>query len=153
MPWPGLAAADRSVSSAPDSPGYPTQCARPSRSFSPHGCGIIYRQPVFQGNLLETRSVEQLQVGLSRAQVFSLLGSPPVSDPFHQSRWDYVATERRRTGDTEIKNLTLWFEGDSLARWEGEYFPEADTELAAEMRRFGNLARDKDKPRRPPSGG
>ena len=117
------------------------------------GCGIVYRQPVFQGNLLETRNVEQLQVGLSRAQVFSLLGSPPLADPFNQSRWDYIASERRRVGDTEIKNLTRWFEGDSLARWEGEYFPEADTELAAEMRRFGNLARDKDKPRRPPSGG
>lgn len=117
------------------------------------GCGVIYRQPVFQGNLLETRNVEQLQVGLTKAQVFSLLGSPPLVDPFHQSRWDYVATERRRVGDTEVKNLTLWFENDALVRWEGEYFPEADQELAAEMRRFGNLARDKDKPRRPPSGG
>lgn len=118
------------------------------------GCGIIYRQPVFQGNLLESKNVEQLQVGMTRGQVFSLLGSPPVADPFHQSRWDYVATERRRVGDTEVKNLTLWFEGDSLSRWEGEYFPEADSKLAAEMRRFGNLARDKDKPRRPaPSGG
>ncbi|PRH82173.1 outer membrane protein assembly factor BamE [Arenimonas caeni] len=117
------------------------------------GCGIVYRQPVFQGNLLESRNVEQLQVGMTRGQVFSLLGSPAVSDPFHQSRWDYVATARRRTGDTEIKNLTLWFEGEALARWEGEYFPEADNELAVEMRRFGNIARDKDKPRRPPSGG
>jgi len=119
------------------------------------GCGIIYRQPVFQGNLLESRNVEQLKTGMSRQQVFSLLGSPPVADPFHQSRWDYVATERRRTGDTEVKNLTLWFEGDSLARWDGEYFPEADKALADEMRKFGNLARDKDKPRqpRPSSGG
>lgn len=118
------------------------------------GCGIIYRQPVFQGNLLESKNVEQLKTGLTRQQVFSLLGSPPLADPFHQSRWDYVATERRRTGDTAVKNLTLWFEGDSLARWEGEYFPEADKELAAEMRRFGNLARDKNKQRQPrPSGG
>ncbi|MFY2764996.1 outer membrane protein assembly factor BamE [Arenimonas sp. MALMAid1274] len=117
------------------------------------GCGIIYRQPVFQGNLLESKNVEQLKVGLSRAQVLSLLGSPPVADPFHQSRWDYVATERRRVGDTEVKNLTLWFEGETLARWEGEYFPEADKALSVEMRRFGNIARDKDKPRRPPSGG
>ena len=119
------------------------------------GCGIIYRQPVFQGNLLESKNVEQLKTGMTRQQVFSLLGSPPVADPFHQSRWDYVATERRRTGDTEVKNLTLWFEGDSLARWDGEYFPEADKALAEEMRRFGNIARDKSKPRqpRPSSGG
>ena len=121
-------------------------------TFLVAGCGVIYRQPVFQGNLLESRSVDQLQVGMDRGQVFSLLGSPSVADPFHQSRWDYVATARRRTGDTEVKTLTLWFENDRLARWEGEFFPEADSELAAEMRRFGNLARDKDKPRRPPGG-
>ena len=117
------------------------------------GCGIVYRQPVFQGNLLESKNVEQLKEGMSRQQVFSLLGSPPVADPFHQDRWDYVATERRRVGKTEIKTLTLHFEADALARWEGEYFPEADKALSAEMRRFGNLARDKDKPRVRPSGG
>ena len=117
------------------------------------GCGIVYRQPVFQGNLLESKNVEQLKEGMTRRQVFSLLGSPPLADPFHQSRWDYIATERRRVGDTEVKNLTLYFEGDSLVRWEGEYFPEADEALAKEMRKFGNIARDKDKPRRPPGGG
>lgn len=117
------------------------------------GCGIVYRQPVFQGNLLESKNVEQLKEGMTRQQVFSLLGSPPVADPFHQNRWDYVATERRRVGKTEIKTLTLYFDGDALARWEGEYFPEADKALSAEMRRFGNLARDKDKPRARPSGG
>ena len=117
------------------------------------GCGIIYRQPVFQGNLLDVKNVEQLKEGMTKQQVFSLLGSPPVADPFHQSRWDYVATQRRRGSATEVKNLTLHFEGDALARWEGEYFPEADSELAVEMRRFGNLARDKDKPRQPrPTG-
>ncbi|MBP6626474.1 MAG: outer membrane protein assembly factor BamE [Arenimonas sp.] len=115
------------------------------------GCGIVYRQPVFQGNLLESKNVAQLTEGMTRQQVFSLLGSPPIADPFHQGRWDYTATERRRVGDTEIKSLTLWFDGDSLTRWEGEYFPEADLALSKEMRRFGNLARDKDKPRRPPS--
>ena len=111
------------------------------------GCGIVYRQPVFQGNLLETRNVEQLQVGLSRAQVFSLLGSPPLADPFHTDRWDYAATERRDHGDTQVKNLTLWFEGDTLARMEGEYFPEQDAALLTELRKFGffNVKRDKDK--------
>lgn len=112
------------------------------------GCGIVYRQPVFQGNLLESKNVEQLKEGMSMQQVFSLLGSPPLADPFHQSRWDYVATERRRTGDTEIKNLTLWFEGETLVRWEGEYFPEADLELSQEVRKFGPNLRKEDNERR-----
>jgi outer membrane protein assembly factor BamE len=109
------------------------------------GCNVVYRQPVFQGNLLEKGNVDQLKEGMNRQQVFALLGSPSVQDPFHQQRWDYVSTQKRRRHPTEIKNLTLWFEGDSLARWEGDYFPEQDAALAVEMRKFGNLRREKPK--------
>lgn len=106
------------------------------------GCALVYRQPVFQGNLLETKHVQQLKAGMSQQQVFALLGSPAVADAFHQDRWDYVATQRRRRGEMEVKTLTLWFENDVLARWEGEYFPEQDEALALEMRKFGNLPKD-----------
>jgi outer membrane protein assembly factor BamE len=108
------------------------------------GCGFIYRQPVFQGTLLEKSNVEQLQPGMTKAQVVALLGSPPVADPFHHERWDYIASEQRRRHKAEIKNLTVWFEGDSLTKIEGEYFPEKDTELLQEMPKFGfyNLPRE-----------
>jgi outer membrane protein assembly factor BamE len=113
------------------------------------GCGMLYRQPVYQGNLLETSAVEQLQAGMDKRQVTVLLGSPSIADPFHHERWDYTASQRTgRVGRTQVKNLTLWFEGDALARWEGEYFPEQDSELAAQMRKFGNLPKDKDKKKR-----
>ena len=115
------------------------------------GCGIVYKQPIYQGNLLEKANVDQLQAGMSRQQVVLLLGTPSVSDPFHHDRWDYTATQRTgRLGRTEMKNLTLYFEGDTLARWEGDYFPEQDEELAKSApKQFGrNLAKDKDKKRR-----
>lgn len=114
------------------------------------GCGIVYRQPIYQGNLLEKSAVDQLQAGMSRQQVVTLLGTPSIADPFHQDRWDYTATQRvGRVGRTDTKNLTLWFEGDTLARWEGDYFPEQDEELAEKsVRQFGrNLAKDKKKQR------
>lgn len=114
------------------------------------GCGILYRQPIYQGNLLEKNAVDQLQPGMSRQQVLNLLGTPSIADPFHHSRWDYTATQRvGRVGRTETKNLVLFFEGDQLARWEGDYFPEQDEELARNARRqFGpNLPKD-DKERR-----
>ena len=41
--------------------------------------------------------------------------------------------------------MTLWFENGSLNKWEGEYFPEEDSELAKTMSRFGNLPKDKKK--------
>lgn len=113
------------------------------------GCGVLYRQPIYQGNLIEKSAVEQLQPGMDRRQVLVLIGSPSIADPFHKERWDYVASQRTgRVGRTEVKTLTLWFEGDTLASWEGEYFPEQDSELAAEMRKFGNLPKDKKKQRR-----
>ena len=110
------------------------------------GC-IVYHQPIFQGNLLEKSNVEQLAPGMNKTQVVALLGTPPVADPFHQERWDYVASERRGHGKTEIKNLTLWFQGDSLAKMEGEYFPERDPDLLEDIRKFGffNLPEEKDK--------
>lgn len=113
------------------------------------GCGILYKQPIYQGNLIEKAAADQLQAGMSKQQVEALLGSPSIADPFHQDRWDYTTTQRTgRVGRTEVKNLTLWFEGDALAKWEGEYFPEQDEALAREMRKFGNLPKD-DKKKRP----
>jgi outer membrane protein assembly factor BamE len=109
------------------------------------GCGIIYRQPVFQGTLLEQKNVEQLRTGMTQPQVVALLGTPAIADPFHQQRWDYVASAQRRRHAVEVKNLTLWFDNGALTKWEGEYFPEQDSALADEMRKFGNLPRDKDK--------
>ena len=58
-------------------------------------------------------------------------------------------TKSYRRGTTEIKNLTLVFNGDTLASWEGEYFPEADLQLSRDVRKFGpNLAKEKKKGRR-----
>jgi outer membrane protein assembly factor BamE len=114
------------------------------------GCNLAYRQPIFQGNLLDKQNVDQLKPGLTRTQVIALIGDPPVADPFHHERWDYVASERRGHGKTRIKNLTLWFEGDNLTRMEGEYFPEEDADLLRELREFGfyNLPKDKDEKKR-----
>ena len=114
------------------------------------GCGILYKQPIYQGNLLEKTNVDQLQPGMSKQQVLVLLGTPSIEDPFHHERWDYTATQRvGRIGRTEIKNLTLYFEGDALSRWEGDYFPEQDEQLADNApKQFGrNLPKDKDKQR------
>ena len=111
-------------------------------------CGIVYKQPIYQGNLLEKTAVDQLQAGQTKRQVAAMLGTPSIEDPFHAQRWDYTSTQRtNRLGTTEIKNLTLYFDGDALTRWEGDYFPEQDEALAkSSMRQFGpNLAKDKKK--------
>ncbi len=114
------------------------------------GCGIVYRQPIYQGNLLDKSAVDQLQAGMSKQQVLGMLGTPSVQDPYHPDRWDYTASERTdRLAHTRVKNLTLWFEGDELQKWDGDYFPKQDAELAKNsVKQFGrNLAKDKKKKR------
>ena len=116
-------------------------------TFTVSGCGILYKQPIYQGNLIEKSNADQLTVGQSKQQVIALLGTPSIADPFHAQRWDYTAVERtNRRGTTEIKNLTVFFEGDAVTKWEGEYFPENDVQLSKDVRKFGpNLAKDKKK--------
>ncbi|CBA16179.1 outer membrane protein assembly factor BamE [Xanthomonas albilineans] len=120
-------------------------------ALSTAGCGIIYKQPIYQGNLIKQSAVEQLKVGQSKEQVSALLGSPSIPDPFHAQRWDYTSTERLdRLGRTQIKNFVVFFENDQVTRWEGDYFPDQDAELSKNsVHQFGrNLAKDKKKQRR-----
>ena len=110
-------------------------------SLAVAGCGALYKQPIYQGNLMEKEAVDQLKPGLSKQQVAGLLGTPSIQDPFHHDRWDYVAARRTgRSGPAVVKNMTLWFENGALSKWEGDYFPEEDSELANTMGKFGNLA-------------
>ena len=90
------------------------------------------------------------QVGQSKQQVNALLGTPSIPDPFHAQRWDYTASQRTdRRGTTEVKNFVVFFENDQVVRWEGEYFPNQDADLAKRsVRQFGgNLPKDKKKGR------
>ena len=48
--------------------------------------GCVYRMNIQQGNYLEGRTVDQLQVGMTRSQVRYLLGTPMVPDAFDKER-------------------------------------------------------------------
>jgi outer membrane protein assembly factor BamE len=125
-------------------------------AFSAAGCGILYKQPIYQGNLLDKANVDQLAAGQSKQQVMALLGTPSIADPFHAQRWDYTASERiNRLGTTQIKSLTVFFKDDAVTSWQGEYFPEQDLKLASQtVKQFlGNLPKDKDKDKKKRSSG
>lgn len=92
------------------------------------GCAVPrigpHRIDVQQGNALDQENVARLKLGLNRAQVRFLLGTPLVVDPFRTDRWDYVYLFYKSGQLTEQRRLTLFFEGDTLARIEGD-LPEA----------------------------
>lgn len=94
-------------------------CTSVNVPLSPH------RIDVQQGNAMDQESVDKLKTGMTRSQVRFLLGTPLLVDPFHSNRWDYVYNYRTSGKLTEKKRLTLIFEGDVLARIEGEVFSPA----------------------------
>lgn len=95
---------------------------------------FVYRMPVQQGNIITEDMVDRVQIGMTRNQVRYLLGTPMLVDLFHTDRWDYTYTIRRGHGDTEIKRLTLYFDGDSLARIAGDMQPNPQRSAEGEPR-------------------
>jgi outer membrane protein assembly factor BamE len=102
--------------------------------------GIVtpYKVEVVQGNFISREQVEALRPGISRQQVKDLLGTPLVTSLFHADRWDYVFTLKRQNVEPQERKLTVFFNGDALARWEGDSMPsEAEFVAALDKRRFG----------------
>jgi outer membrane protein assembly factor BamE len=82
-----------------------------------------HRIDVQQGNALDQENVARLKPGLTRSQVRFLLGTPLVVDPFHSDRWDYVYVFHKAGKLAEQRRLSLFFDGDSLIRIEGQVPP------------------------------
>jgi outer membrane protein assembly factor BamE len=99
-------------------------------------CRLIYTPDVQQGNLLDKKTVDQLQPGMTKRQVLVLMGSPSVNSPFAQNQWDYVSTQQHRGGDIKIRTLTLTFNNDSLVRTEGDFFAEDAQKLVNDTKKY-----------------
>jgi outer membrane protein assembly factor BamE len=82
-----------------------------------------YRPDVQQGNIVTRDMVEQLRPGMTRDQVRFLLGTPMLTDVFHQDRWDYPYALRRRSGETQIRKLYVVFAEGKLARFQSDTMP------------------------------
>jgi len=99
------------------------------------GCSSVnvgpHRIDVQQGNALDQENVARLKPGLNRSQVRFLLGTPLVIDPFRTDRWDYVYVYYKAGKLAEQKRITLFFDGDTLARIEGD-LPEPAPQPAPE---------------------
>jgi outer membrane protein assembly factor BamE len=70
-----------------------------------------YKIDVQQGNVLSQEMVSQLKPGQTREQVRFLLGSPMLTDVFHQQRWDYVYRyQNGTTGQVESRKFSVFFD-------------------------------------------
>jgi len=98
--------------------------------------GCVYRMPIQQGNFLEPRLVDRLEVGMTRAQVRYLLGTPMVPDTFDTDRWDYLYYLKKGRIHAPVQTrLTVYFAGDKVSRFEKagtQAAPRTDSEPPAQ---------------------
>ena len=79
--------------------------------------GCVYRMTIQQGNYLQRKAVEQLQVGMTRSQVRYLLGTPMVPSTFDTDHWDYLYyLKKGRIHRPTQFLLTVFFENDKVAK-------------------------------------
>lgn len=90
------------------------------------GCSIIYKLPTRQGNVVEQKQLDQLQVGMSRDQVKFLLGTPIATSPFRTDRWDYFGYYKSPRGQVSTRTVSLYFDDNKLARMDGAQLATAD---------------------------
>ncbi len=83
----------------------------------------VYRIDIPQGNYLEQKSIDKIQVGMTKEQVKFVLGSPVLIDSFDEDTWNYIY--RFKSGRSEKlnmqKNFTIKFEDDKLVSASGDF--------------------------------
>lgn len=84
----------------------------------------IYRADIHQGNIIEQEMIDRLKPGMNKRQVRHIMGSPLLVDTFHQERWDYFYSLKQDGELQDRKRISLFFEGEKLARLEGDLVPQ-----------------------------
>lgn len=108
--------------------------ATPSSLSSPETLfGLLkpYRMEIVQGNVVTQEVMAQIQPGLGRAQVREILGTPLLTDIFHENRWDYVFTIARQGVPAQQRRVTVFFKNDLVERFEADVLPTEREFVAA----------------------
>jgi len=105
--------------------------------LNPSGWITPYRSDVVQGNFLSSEQVALLRPGMSRTDVRNVLGTPLVTSLFHADRWDYVFTLKRQGAADQSFRYTVYFNGEALARFEGDAMP-SEAEFIAKLDKRSN---------------
>jgi outer membrane protein assembly factor BamE len=83
----------------------------------------VYRIDIPQGNYLEQKTIDKIQVGMTKEQVKFILGSPVIVDIFDKDTWNYVY--RFKSGRNEKldsqKHFTIKFADDKLISADGDF--------------------------------
>jgi outer membrane protein assembly factor BamE len=90
-------------------------------------CELVYKLPTRQGNVVDQKDLDALELGMSREQVQFLLGTPIAASAFRNDRWDYFGYFKNPRGKVFSRTVSLYFDGENkLARMEGQKATPAD---------------------------
>ena len=88
----------------------------------------IYKIDVRQGNYITGEMANRLKVGMTKASVQELMGTPALTRFFEQERWDYYYSLKPGNGQPiDKKAITLFFKSDRVVRIEKNIEYEAPT--------------------------
>jgi outer membrane protein assembly factor BamE len=83
-------------------------------------CGLIFKLPTRQGNVLDQKDLDKVELGMNRQQVQFILGTPIAASSLRPERWDYLAYYKNPRGKAFSRTVTFYFDGDKLARMDGQ---------------------------------
>jgi outer membrane protein assembly factor BamE len=83
----------------------------------------VYTVDVQQGNIVDQSMIDQLRPNMNKRQVLYIMGSPMLTDFFHQKRWDYLYSAQIDGGDRQQKRISLFFNNDQLVGVQGDFKP------------------------------
>ena len=67
--------------------------------------------------------VDQLRPGMDKRQVKFLLGTPLLTDSFHEQRWDYFYNLKVAGKQKKQEQLTVFFKNEKLINIKGNFKP------------------------------
>lgn len=119
------------------------------------GCGIVYRLPIRQGNVIQQSQLQNLRVGMTPEQVRYVMGSPMATSPFDANRWDYLSYYKSPRGTVSSRTVSLFFDGGKLAKMVGvddlaaaQRAAKADDQALAQQREAARHELDRGAPNR-----
>jgi outer membrane protein assembly factor BamE len=95
---------------------------------------LIHTPDIQQGNIITPEMVADLEIGMSKRQVRFVLGTPLLLDVFHQDRWDYPFTMKKRNEPQVIKHFTVFFADEELASFAGDIEPADAVESSVDSK-------------------
>ena len=83
----------------------------------------VYRIDVPQGNYLEQKDIDKLQIAMTKEQVKFILGTPVLQDSFNDNTWHYVYIFKsgRNEKFNMRKEFTVEFKDNKVVSAHGDF--------------------------------